>query len=48
VSLGAGVAGAAYLARLNPVVRRWTVRVALVGASAGAAAVVGLLWVSLA
>jgi uncharacterized membrane protein YbhN (UPF0104 family) len=43
VSLGAGAAGGAYLARLNPVVRRWSARIAVVGASAALAAGVGLL-----
>jgi uncharacterized membrane protein YbhN (UPF0104 family) len=47
VSIAAGAAGAAYLARLNPVVRRWAARVAVVGASVGLAAAVGFLVVAL-
>jgi len=44
VSLTAGATGGLYLARLNPAVRRWTVRVAVAGASAALAAVVGAVW----
>jgi hypothetical protein len=47
VSIGAGTAGAAYLTRLNPTVRRWTMRVAVLGTSAAAAAFVGLVWLDL-
>jgi uncharacterized membrane protein YbhN (UPF0104 family) len=47
VSIGCGAIGAAYLARLNPVVRRWTARVAVVGASAALAAGVGMLLLEL-
>jgi uncharacterized membrane protein YbhN (UPF0104 family) len=42
VSLGAGSLGALYLAQPGPAVRRWTVRVAAVGVSAGLAAALGL------
>lgn len=44
VSVTAGASGALYLARLNPSVRRWTVRVAVAGGSVGLAAVVGAVW----
>jgi uncharacterized membrane protein YbhN (UPF0104 family) len=47
VSLVAGAGGGLYLTRLNPVVRRWTVRLSVVGASAGLAAAVGLLFLDL-
>jgi hypothetical protein len=47
VSVAAGAAGAAYLARLNPLVRRWTARVAVVGGSVGLAAALGFLVVAL-
>jgi uncharacterized membrane protein YbhN (UPF0104 family) len=43
VSLTAGAAGALYLARLNEIVRRWTLRVALVGASTSAAALLSFV-----
>jgi uncharacterized membrane protein YbhN (UPF0104 family) len=44
VSLTAGGTGALYLTRLNPAVRRWTMRVAVAGGSAGLAALVGAVW----
>lgn len=43
VSVTAGSLGLLYLAQPGPTVRRWTVRVATVGASAALAAAVGLL-----
>lgn len=43
VSLTVGSTGALYLARLNPVVRLWTARVAVVGGSAAVAAALGLV-----
>ena len=44
VSLTAGATGGLYLVRLNPAVRRWTLRVAVAGGSFGLAAVVGAVW----
>ena len=44
VSVTAGAAGGLYLTRLNPAVRRWTMRIALAGGSAGLAALVGAVW----
>lgn len=41
VSITAGTAGALYLVRPSPTVRRWSLRVATVGASAALAALVG-------
>jgi len=46
VSISAGSLGALYLVRPSAVVWRWVVRVATVGASAGVAALVGILVVS--
>jgi uncharacterized membrane protein YbhN (UPF0104 family) len=43
VSLAAGALGGLYLLRRNPVVRRWTMRVAVVGVSSGLALAVGAL-----
>ncbi|MGH3003267.1 MAG: lysylphosphatidylglycerol synthase domain-containing protein [Gaiellaceae bacterium] len=47
VSISAGTAGALYLTRPNAAVRRWTLRLASVAATAGLAAVLGLVVVSL-
>jgi uncharacterized membrane protein YbhN (UPF0104 family) len=47
VSISAGVAGALYLARPDPAVRRWTLRLATVGATAALAAGLGLFVISL-
>lgn len=44
VSVTAGAAGGLYLVRLNPAVRRWTMRVAVAGLSAGLALAVGAVW----
>jgi uncharacterized membrane protein YbhN (UPF0104 family) len=47
VSLTTGAGGGLYLARLNPAVRRWTIRVGVLGASTGLAAAVGMVWLDL-
>lgn len=44
VSLAAGAVGGLYLVRRNPVVRRWTMRLALAGMSTGLAIAVGSVW----
>jgi uncharacterized membrane protein YbhN (UPF0104 family) len=43
VSLAAGAAGGLYLLRLNPIVQRWSLRVAVAGVSTGLALAVGAL-----
>jgi uncharacterized membrane protein YbhN (UPF0104 family) len=44
VSVAAGALGGVYLLRVNPFVRRWTMRVAVAGVSSGLALAVGAVW----